>query len=82
MLDEPVVPRAPLEGDAQFDVAIVGAGYAGLWTAYYLNKLEPGCRIAVVDAEVAGFGASGRNGCWCAYHFSGLESLMADPNTR
>jgi glycine/D-amino acid oxidase-like deaminating enzyme len=81
-LDEAVEPRAPLEGDAQFDVAIVGAGYAGLWTAYYLNQREPGCRIAIVEADVAGFGASGRNGGWCAYHFSGLEGLMADPNQR
>jgi glycine/D-amino acid oxidase-like deaminating enzyme len=81
-LDEPVVPRAPLEADVQFDVAIIGAGYSGLWTAYYLNKREPGCRIALVDAEVAGFGASGRNGGWCAYHLSGIDSLLADPNTR
>jgi glycine/D-amino acid oxidase-like deaminating enzyme len=81
-LVEPVEPRAPLDGDAQFDVAIVGAGYSGLWTAYYLNQREPGCRIAIVDAEVAGFGASGRNGGWCAYYFSGLESQLADPNRR
>jgi len=81
-LDEPVQPRAPLDGDEQFDVAIVGAGYTGLWTAYYLKQREPSCRIAVVEAEVAGFGASGRNGGWCAYHFSGLEGLMADPNKR
>ena len=81
-LDEPVEPRAPLDGDAQFDVAIVGAGYTGLWAAYYLNQREPGFRIAVVEAEVAGFGASGRNGGWCAYHFSGIEALLADSNTR
>jgi glycine/D-amino acid oxidase-like deaminating enzyme len=81
-LDKPVQPRAPLDGDAQFDVAIVGAGYTGLWTAYYLNQREPGCRIAVVEAEVAGFGASGRNGGWCAYYFSGIESLLEDPNKR
>ena len=37
-LDEPIEPRAPLDGDEQFDVAIVGAGYTGLWTAYYLNQ--------------------------------------------
>jgi glycine/D-amino acid oxidase-like deaminating enzyme len=81
-LDEPVEPRAPLDGDEQFDVAIVGAGYSGLWTAYYLNQREPSCRIAVVEAEVAGFGASGRNGGWCAYHLSGIEALLADPNKR
>jgi glycine/D-amino acid oxidase-like deaminating enzyme len=81
-LDEPVEPRAPLDGDAQFDVAIVGAGYSGLWTAYYLNQREPSCRIAIVEAEIAGFGASGRNGGWCAYYLSGIEAYMADPNRR
>jgi len=74
-LDAPVKPRAPLDGDAQFDVAIVGAGYTGLWTAY-------GCRIAIVEAEVAGFGASGRNGGWCAYYLSGIDAMLADPNQR
>jgi glycine/D-amino acid oxidase-like deaminating enzyme len=44
----------------------VGAGYTGLWTAYYLKQADPGLRIAVVEAEVAGFGASGRNGGWCS----------------
>jgi glycine/D-amino acid oxidase-like deaminating enzyme len=48
------------------DVAIVGAGYTGLWTAYYLKLADPGLRIAIVEAEVAGFGASGRNGGWCS----------------
>lgn len=81
-LDAPVEPRAPLDGDAQFDVAIVGAGYTGLWTAYYLNQREPGCRIAIVEAEVAGFGASGRNGGWCAYYLSGIDAMLADPNQR
>jgi glycine/D-amino acid oxidase-like deaminating enzyme len=48
------------------DVAIVGAGYTGLWTAYYLAQADPSLRIAIVEAEVAGFGASGRNGGWCS----------------
>jgi len=48
------------------DVAIVGAGYTGLWTAYYLRRADPGLRVALVEAEVAGFGASGRNGGWCS----------------
>ncbi|NUS58121.1 MAG: FAD-dependent oxidoreductase, partial [Streptomycetaceae bacterium] len=58
--------RPSLSGDATVDVAIVGAGYTGLWTAYYLARAEPGLRIAVVEAEHAGFGASGRNGGWCS----------------
>ncbi len=47
-------------------MAIVGAGFTGLWTAYYLKRADPGLRIAIVEAEVAGFGASGRNGGWCS----------------
>lgn len=46
------------------DVAVVGGGYTGLWTAYYLKKAQPDLRIAVLEKEFAGFGASGRNGGW------------------
>ena len=53
-MDETVVPRAPLDGNQEFDVAIIGAGYTGLWTAYYLLQQKPGCRIAIVEGEVAG----------------------------
>ena len=55
-------PRPKLEGDREVDVAIVGAGFTGLWTAYSLTLRDPSLRIAVVEAETAGYGASGRNG--------------------
>ncbi|MGV1036582.1 MAG: NAD(P)/FAD-dependent oxidoreductase [Candidatus Nanopelagicales bacterium] len=58
--------RPPLTADTSVDVAIVGAGYTGLWTAYYLLCQQPDLRLVVVDAIVAGFGASGRNGGWCS----------------
>jgi glycine/D-amino acid oxidase-like deaminating enzyme len=58
-------PRPALAGDIDVDVAIVGGGYTGLWTAYYLGLLDPTLRIVVVEREVVGFGASGRNGGWC-----------------
>ena len=58
-------PRPALDGDAQVDVAIVGGGYTGLWTAYYLLGLDPSLRLVVVEREICGFGASGRNGGWC-----------------
>jgi glycine/D-amino acid oxidase-like deaminating enzyme len=58
-----------LAGDVDVDVAIAGAGYTGLWTAYYLSRAEPGLRIAVCEREIAGFGASGRNGGWCSALF-------------
>ena len=69
-------PRPPLPGDRDADVAIVGAGFTGLWTALYLARAEPDLRIAVVEAQTAGFGASGRNGGWCSALFpSSLDSL-------
>ncbi|HET8614831.1 MAG TPA: FAD-binding oxidoreductase, partial [Actinomycetales bacterium] len=58
--------RPALDGDTTADVCIVGAGYTGLWTAYYLNRLDPSLDVLVVEAETAGFGASGRNGGWCS----------------
>jgi glycine/D-amino acid oxidase-like deaminating enzyme len=70
-------PRPGLPGDLNVDVAIVGAGFTGLWTAYYLLSEDPGMRISVLDAEIAGFGASGRNGGWCSALFPTGASVMA-----
>ena len=56
--------RPPLPGNRDADVCIVGAGYTGLWTAYYLKRADPSLRIVVLEARFAGFGASGRNGGW------------------
>jgi glycine/D-amino acid oxidase-like deaminating enzyme len=64
--DDPLTPRPALPGPLEVDVAVVGAGYTGLWTAYYLRRADPGLRVAVLEREVAGFGASGRNGGWCS----------------
>jgi glycine/D-amino acid oxidase-like deaminating enzyme len=64
-----LAPADPLRGDLDVDVAIVGAGFTGLWTAYYLATAQPGLRIAVCEREIAGFGASGRNGGWCSALF-------------
>ena len=61
--------RPPLPGDLEADVCIVGAGYTGLWTAYALLRGDPGLRVLVVEREIAGFGASGRNGGWCSALF-------------
>ena len=61
--------RPPLPGDLEADVAIVGAGFTGLWTAYSLTEIDPSLRIVIVERDIAGFGASGRNGGWC---FGGL----------
>jgi glycine/D-amino acid oxidase-like deaminating enzyme len=64
-----LVPRPSLPGPTEADVAILGAGFTGLWTAYYLLKQEPSLRVVVLEAEIAGFGASGRNGATCTSGF-------------
>ncbi|MDI2098120.1 NAD(P)/FAD-dependent oxidoreductase [Ruicaihuangia caeni] len=63
--------RAPLPGDARCDVAIAGAGYTGLWTAYYLKQAQPDLDIAIIEQEHAGYGASGRNGGWLTNSITG-----------
>ncbi|SEJ14580.1 Glycine/D-amino acid oxidase [Demequina mangrovi] len=73
-----LVAQDPLTGDREVDVAILGAGFTGLWTAYYLAEARPDLRIAVVEREIAGFGASGRNGGWASALFpSSLATLAA-----
>jgi glycine/D-amino acid oxidase-like deaminating enzyme len=74
--------RAALDGDAEADVAIVGAGYTGLWTAYYLKRARPSLRIVVLEAERAGFGASGRNGGWVSGFFTGPPRLYEQRGGR
>lgn len=70
-------PRDPLPGSTDCDVAIVGAGFSGLWTAYYLAQIDPSLRIVVLEQEVAGFGASGRNGGWCSALFPASMAAVA-----
>jgi glycine/D-amino acid oxidase-like deaminating enzyme len=79
--------RPPLAGDTEVDVAIVGAGYTGLWCAYYLHQVDPSLRLVVLDRHFAGYGASGRNGGWCSAifpigprkltHYHGVEGAAA-----
>lgn len=64
-----LTPRPALDGDTTVDVAIIGAGLTGLWTAYYLQKNDPSLSILLMDKNVAGFGASGRNGGWASALF-------------
>ena len=70
-------PRPALAGDTEADVAIVGAGFTGLWTAYYLAEADPSLRIVVLEAETAGYGASGRNGGWCSALFPASLGTLA-----
>lgn len=71
-----LAPRARLEESTHADVAILGAGFTGLWTAYELLRRDPGLRVVVLEREIAGFGASGRNGGWCTSQLNaGLDLL-------
>ncbi|WP_319452695.1 MULTISPECIES: FAD-dependent oxidoreductase [unclassified Mycobacterium] len=81
-LDRYPSPRPPLPGDRDADVCIVGAGYTGLWTAYYLKKADPELRIVVLEARFAGFGASGRNGGWLSGLVPGDRNAMAKRHGR
>jgi glycine/D-amino acid oxidase-like deaminating enzyme len=76
-LPGPFSGRAPLGRDIDVDVAVVGAGFTGLWTAYYLLQAAPGTRVALLESQVAGFGASGRNGGWCSALFAASGSRIA-----
>jgi glycine/D-amino acid oxidase-like deaminating enzyme len=69
-------PQDPLDGDCVADVAIAGAGFTGLWTAYYIKKARPELRVVVCEREIAGFGASGRNGGWCSALFPASLSKL------
>ncbi|WP_411107873.1 NAD(P)/FAD-dependent oxidoreductase [Streptomyces sp. c-19] len=66
-------PREPLPGDISADVCIVGGGYTGLWTAYYLKKAVPFLNITVLEAKFCGYGASGRNGGWLYNGIAGRD---------
>ena len=68
-------PNPPVKGDLNVDVAIIGGGFTGLATAYNLCKDDPGMKVAVLEAEVVGFGASGRNGGFSMTLF-GLEPAV------
>lgn len=69
--------RPSLPGDTAVDIAIVGAGFTGLWSAYYLLTLDPSLRVVVLERDTAGFGASGRNGGWCVGAYSRPDMVMS-----
>ncbi|HEU0128397.1 MAG TPA: FAD-binding oxidoreductase, partial [Pseudonocardiaceae bacterium] len=75
--DEELLPRPALPGPVDVDVAVVGAGFTGLWTAYYLKQLDPSLRVAIVERHIAGFGASGRNGGWVSALFPASRAKLA-----
>jgi glycine/D-amino acid oxidase-like deaminating enzyme len=81
-LGDDLDPRPALTGDITVDVAIVGGGLTGLWTAYYLLKRDPSLRVAVLEKQIAGFGASGRNGGWCSALFPASTASLERSHGR
>jgi len=71
----PYQESPPLAGDLKCDVAVVGGGFAGVATAYFLKKAEPSLDVAVLESEVIGFGASGRNAGFAMTTFGLMMSL-------
>ena len=69
--------RPALPGNEVVDVCIVGAGYTGLWTAWYLLEADPSLNVLVLEAEHVGFGASGRNGGWCSALYPVTAATLA-----
>lgn len=70
-------PCPALQGDHHADVAIVGGGFVGLWTALTIRELEPDCRVAIVEQHLCGSGASGRNGGFAMSWWPKIGTLRA-----
>lgn len=74
--------RPSLHRDLEADVVVVGGGYTGLWTAYYLRRLQRDLRVVVLESRFAGFGASGRNGGWLTNSVTGGRERYAVSHGR
>jgi glycine/D-amino acid oxidase-like deaminating enzyme len=62
MATRPISVLSSLEGEMRTDIAIIGAGFTGLWTSLFLKELDPTIDVTIVEKHIAGYGGSGRNG--------------------
>ena len=74
-------PEPPLETTITADYAIVGGGYTGLWTAYFLKRKQPNADVVLIEAQYIGYGASGRNGGWLMGTLEGLAAFADNKGT-
>ena len=75
MANDPGEPAAPLRRDLETDVVVLGGGYTGMWTALHLTDLDPNVKVAIVEQDICGGGASGRNGGFVNSFWSDLDYL-------
>jgi putative aminophosphonate oxidoreductase len=76
LAEDPGPACPPLVGPHRADVCIVGGGYTGLWTALQIKRQEPDCAVVIVEADICGGGASGRNGGFCTSWWAKLPTLV------
>ncbi len=76
MVHEAVPDCPPLAADITADVVIVGGGFTGLWTAYFLTEAQPDLAIAVLEQDICGGGPSGRNGGFASGWWDELDGLV------
>jgi len=74
--EPPTAQLPPLRGTVRADVAIVGGGYTGLWSAWFLNQLAPDLRVVVLEQDICGGGPSGRNGGFVLGAWDDLPALV------
>jgi glycine/D-amino acid oxidase-like deaminating enzyme len=67
----------PLDGDTKADVVILGGGYTGMWTAWFVKQLQPGAEVVILEQDICGGGPSGRNGGFCNSFWGELDELAA-----
>ena len=74
--DEQIAMRNSLSSNKSVDIAIIGGGFSGLWSAYHLKQIQPSLNIAIFEKNYVGFGASGRNGGWASAEYPTSSSRL------
>jgi len=72
--------RKPISKNDSFDVVVIGAGFSGLWSAFHLKQFQPNLKIAILEKEYVGFGASGRNGGWASAEYPTSSNRLIKEN--